>query len=197
MTETAAVESLTTSQAERRARVIRAAMELGAEGGYDAVAMRDVSQRADVALGTIYRYFSSKDHLLAAALVEWITDLEQQVSRRPPRGDTIAERMADILRRATRSMERQPKLSAAVVAALTSNDRQVAECQAEMNAAMTRIQRLAFPDDFDPEIEERVVRAIEHVWFSSLLGWVNGWMGIKAAGDELASASNLMLEQYG
>ena len=62
--------ALTKSQAARRERVIRAAMELGAEGGYDAVQMRDVAQRAGVALGTIYRYFSSKDHLLAAAMVE-------------------------------------------------------------------------------------------------------------------------------
>ena len=57
--------SLTTSQAARRGRVIEAALTLGADGGYDAVQMRDVATTAGVALGTIYRYFSSKDHLLA------------------------------------------------------------------------------------------------------------------------------------
>jgi hypothetical protein len=34
------------------------------------------------------------------------------------------------------------------------------------------------------------------VWFSALLGWVNGWVGITQAGDELASAAHLMLDQY-
>src|SRR5690242_20754542 len=110
---------LTKSQLARRQRVIRAALELGAEGGYDAVQMRDVAQQAQVALGTIYRYFSSKDHLLAAALVEWVEELEQRVAVRPPRGDTIAANMVDILRRATRAMEREPKLSAAVITALS------------------------------------------------------------------------------
>ena len=66
-----APEGLTRSQKARRTRVIEAAMALASEGGYDAVQMRDVAERADVALGTIYRYFASKDQLLAAALVEW------------------------------------------------------------------------------------------------------------------------------
>jgi AcrR family transcriptional regulator len=175
---------------------------LGGEGGYDAVQMRDVSQRAGVALGTIYRYFSSKDHLLAAALVEWTYDLERQVARRPPSGDTIADRLTDILARATRSMEREAKLSAAVLQAMTSSDPSVSDpsvtrCQLEMNEAMTRIQGLAFPDDFPEDVRAGVIRTLEHVWFSALLGWVNGWLEFKVASDELSGAAHLLLDQYG
>jgi AcrR family transcriptional regulator len=189
-------DQLTKSQAARRQRVVLAAMELGAEGGYEAVQMRDVATRANVALGTIYRYFVGKDHLLAAALVEWVNDLERRVSLKPPKGETISSRMVDILRRATRAMEREPKLSAAVVTALSKPDPQVAECQEEVGAVMTRIQALAFPADFDPELAARINRALGHVWFSALVGWVNGWVGIGEAGDELASAVHLMLDQY-
>lgn len=196
MTDIAEPAMLTKSQIARRERVIRAAMELGAEGGYDAVQMRDVSQRAGVALGTIYRYFSSKDHLLAAALVEWTVDLERQVTKRPPTGDSIAERMTDILGRATGAMEREPKLTAAVVTALTSDDPFVSKCQQDMNNVMTRIQSRVFPDDFPSDVREGVIRTLQHVWFSALLGWVNGWMGISATGDELATAAHLMLDSY-
>jgi AcrR family transcriptional regulator len=191
------VDTLTKSQRARRERVIRAAMELGGEGGYDAVQMRDVSQRAGVALGTIYRYFSSKDHLLAAALSEWTHDLERQVARRPPAGDTIAERMADILSRASRAMEREAKLSAAVLQAMTSSDPSVTRCQIDMNDSMKRIQAVAFPDDFPPEIQAGIIRTLEHVWFSALLGWVNGWLDFRVATDELVTAAHLLLDQYG
>src|SRR5881227_2236162 len=66
--ESAAVRSIPASQLARRERILDAAMELAAEGGYDAVQMREVAERADVALGTVYRYFPSKVHLLVAAV---------------------------------------------------------------------------------------------------------------------------------
>jgi TetR/AcrR family transcriptional regulator, cholesterol catabolism regulator len=197
MADTTTTDQLTKSQAARRQRVVAAALELGSEGGYDAVQMRDVATRANVALGTIYRYFSSKDHLLAAALVEWARDLERRVAQRPPKGETIADRVVDVLRRATRTMERDPQLSAAVVTALSSNDAKVADCQREVGTVMDRIQSLAFPEDFDQALKWRITRALGHVWFSSLVGWVNGWFGMSETGDELDSAAHLMLDQYG
>jgi len=191
------VSDLPKGQAARRERVLLAALELGTDGGYEAVQMRDVALRADVALGTIYRYFSSKDHLLAAALVEWARDLERRVGAKPPRGATTADRMEDILGRASRAMERKPRLSAAVVTALSSADPGVAECQEEVGLVMGRIQQHAFVEAFDPELRDQIIRMLGHVWFSSLVGWANGWVGIGQAGDELASAAHLLLDQYG
>ncbi|MBV8950639.1 MAG: TetR/AcrR family transcriptional regulator, partial [Actinobacteria bacterium] len=103
-------DTLTRNQAARRERVIKAAMELAAEGGYDAVQMRDVASRAHVALGTIYRYFASKDHLLAATLVEFAQQIQERLVRQPPRGATSADRTVDIIRRAMKAIERQPRL---------------------------------------------------------------------------------------
>ena len=188
--------TLTKSQAARRERVIRAALDLGASGGYDSVQMRDVATSAGVALGTIYRYFSSKDHLLAAAMVEWTLDLERRVGQRPPKGDTTAERVGDVLRRATRAMEKEPKLSESVVTALLSPDRGAASCQEDVSASMTRILSMALGDDFDPAFQAQVTRTLGHVWFSSLIGWVNGWSGFNKVSDELDLATHLVLDQY-
>ncbi|MFG1925371.1 TetR/AcrR family transcriptional regulator [Cryptosporangium sp. NPDC048952] len=66
---------MTTSswQVERRARILVAAREALEAQEYEAIQMRDVAQRAGVALGTLYRCFSSKEHLYAAVLTEWGT----------------------------------------------------------------------------------------------------------------------------
>ncbi|MGI8710093.1 MAG: TetR family transcriptional regulator [Acidimicrobiales bacterium] len=188
--------TMTSGQAARRDRVIRAALELGASGGYDAVQMRDVANTAGVALGTIYRYFSSKDHLLAAAMVEWVHDLERRVAQRPPKGETVAERVIDVLRRASRAMEREPKLSAAVVTALLSPDAGAAACQEDVAASMTGILASALGSDFDPAFQTQITRTLGHVWFSSLIGWVNGWSGIAKVADEVQLATHLVLDQY-
>lgn len=192
----AEVATLTTGQAARRDRVLRAALELGSVGGYDAVQMRDVANTAGVALGTIYRYFSSKDHLLAAAMVEWVHDLERRVGQRPPKGDTVADRVVDVLRRASRAMEREPRLSEAVVTALLSPDPGAAACQEAVSGSMTDILATALGDDFDPAFQAQITRTLGHVWFSSLIGWVNGWSGIAKVADEVDLATHLLLDQY-
>jgi len=188
--------SLTKSQVARRGRVIEAALSLGAEGGYDAVQMRDVATNAGVALGTIYRYFSSKDHLLAETLVEWASELGRKVSRKPAKGEALSERVIDVLRRATRGMELEPKLSEAVVTALSSTDPHAARCQREVGDVMNNIIASAFPADFDAATRDDICRVLGHVWFSSLVGWVNRWYGINHVGDEVEIAAHLLLDQY-
>jgi AcrR family transcriptional regulator len=167
-------------------------MELAAEGGYDAVQMRDVAARAQVALGTIYRYFASKDHLLAAAEVEWSKEIQRRLAQRPARGDTAADRVADVVRRATRAMERQPRLAAALVTGICSADPAVQECQQEVSAVMAAVLRSGM-DGVDPEIQNGVVRVLAHVWFSALLSWVNGWTDVHQIGDDLEHAARLLL----
>ena len=51
--------------AETRGRIIRAARELIAEGGYVAAQIAPVADRAGVAVGTVYRHFPSKSELFA------------------------------------------------------------------------------------------------------------------------------------
>ena len=48
------------AQRERRKRILDATLALASKGGYDAVQMRAVAERADVALGTLYRYFPDR-----------------------------------------------------------------------------------------------------------------------------------------
>ena len=191
------VESLTEAQAARRQRVLDAAMALGAEGGYDAVQMRAVAGRAEVALGTIYRYFSSKDHLLAATMIAWSADLERQLRQRPPAGDSVAERVVGVVRRATRAMEQTPTLAAALVTAVSAHDPAAASCEREITATIRRV--LAFPmEDLDPEHRARVVRVLTHVWNSALLRWVNGSdqpaEDVASVGADLEDAARLLLE---
>jgi AcrR family transcriptional regulator len=52
-------------KAEVRARVLAAAMDQLAEGGYASASIQQVAKRAQVATGTVYRHFPSKSGLFA------------------------------------------------------------------------------------------------------------------------------------
>jgi len=49
---------------ERERRIFEAAVQVFAQKGYDAATTRDIAEAADVAEGTIFRYFKTKRHLL-------------------------------------------------------------------------------------------------------------------------------------
>jgi AcrR family transcriptional regulator len=186
--------TLTARQAARRERIIRAALELAAEGGYDAVQMRDVASRADVALGTIYHYFSSKDHLLAATLVLWSRDLQRQLELRPVEGETTVDRVLDLLRRTTQGMRRNEMLSAAILTGFMSHGAEVAACQVEVHHVWSGFIANAFDEDVDPVRRAKIIRTLEHVWNSGLVGWTFGWMTLDEAVAELEDAARLLLE---
>jgi AcrR family transcriptional regulator len=196
MTDARSAPTLTKSQAARRERVVRAALELGADGGYDAVQMRDVAARAEVALGTIYRYFPSKDSLLLAVMVHWLGDLEQRVSRRPPAGDTTVERIMDVLGRALASMDRDPRLTAAVIAAMTAGDPASVPAIDEVTRAMARIMQSAFPTDVDPDLEAASAKVLGHVWWSATISWANGMGDIAWVAGELRVAAELLADRF-
>lgn len=191
MQETVA-RPLTRAQQARRQRVIDAAMSLGLEGGYEAVQMRDVAARADVAMGTVYRYFTSKDHLLAATLVHWVELLDARLAQQPARGSSPDERVLDALDRALRAMGRQPKLVAAVFTSLSSPDAGAVGCQQQITRLMEGIVTRAIGEPQPPDPSDRA-RMIGHVWYSALVGWINGWSTMARVHDELAVAVRLLL----
>ncbi|WP_211368179.1 TetR family transcriptional regulator [Microbacterium rhizomatis] len=65
-------EGLPAGQRARRRTILDTARELLDDRPFEAVQMREVGKSAGVALGTLYRYFPSKEQLYAEVLGEWI-----------------------------------------------------------------------------------------------------------------------------
>ncbi|MFD6812292.1 TetR family transcriptional regulator, partial [Streptomyces anthocyanicus] len=120
-----AAPPLTERQEARRRRILDASARLAARGGFDAVQMREVAEAAGVALGTLYRYFPSKIHLLVATMQDQLQHMHTTLRKRPPAGAAPAERVAETLMRAFRALQREPQLADAMVRALTCADRSV------------------------------------------------------------------------
>ncbi|MCQ0022543.1 TetR family transcriptional regulator [Streptomyces somaliensis DSM 40738] len=183
---------LTERQAARRRRILRAGARLAGRGGFDAVQMREVAEAAQVALGTLYRYFPSKVHLLVATMQDQLDGLHAALRKRPPTGEDPAERVAETLVRAFRALQREPQLADAMVRALAFADRSVS---AEVDAVSRRTtaiildaMRLERPA---PE-QLAAVRVIEHTWHSALVCWLSGRASIAQVRLDIETACRLI-----
>ncbi len=185
-----------TAQRERRRRILAATIELASQGGFDAVQMRAVSERADVALGTLYRYFPSKIHLLVSALG---TQFEraaatQTVADFP--GETAADRVLNVLLRNTKMMQRDANLTEALTRAFMFADASVSAEIHSVGMMLTGILTRAIdPSNEDAPTEEQVdvARVIGDVWLSLLVGWVTGRTSAEEVKRSLTVAIRLLL----
>ncbi len=187
------------AQRDRRRRILDATVTLASKGGFDAVQMRAVAQLADVALGTLYRYFPSKIHLLVSALARQFEETEAALGRRTIPGELPSDRVTYVLTRTTRGMQRDPHLTEALTRAFMFADASVAgeihvvglRLTSMLNRALQGDQYVEGTAPTDREIA--IARVISDVWLASLVAWVTGRLTAEQVIEHLDTAVELIL----
>jgi len=183
------------AQRDRRKRILDATITLATRGGFDAVQMRAVAEQADVALGTLYRYFPSKIHLLVSALGREFEKAEAAGRGKPIPGDTPHERVMHVLTRTTRGLQGEPHLTEALTRAFMFAD---ASVQSEihhvgmlMTSMLTRAMHPDKPDLTDEDVA--IAKVIGDVWLAALVGWVTGRTSSEDVTRQMDVAVRLLL----
>ena len=187
---------LSRTQLERRQRILDAATLLASKGGYDAVQMRDVAERADVALGTLYRYFPSKIHLLVSALGRTFEQAEAAMRGKPVPGDTPADRVISVLKKTTRGLQGDPHLTEALTRAFMFADASVAAEIHDVGMLMTSMLTHAMDPERGGEVTDddvAIARVIGDVWLSALVAWVTGRSTAAETAQHMETAVRLLL----
>lgn len=162
----------TSAQNERRQRIIDATIALATKGGYEAVQMRTVAEKADVALGTLYRYFPSKIHLLVTGLAREFEKAQEQLSRQKIPGDSQYERVLYVLHRSTRALQRNPQLTEAMTRAFMFADTSAASEVDTVGALAEQFFTRPMSEGEPTEEDKAIARVITDVWMSNLVAWV-------------------------
>lgn len=189
------VSTMTPGQLARRQRVLDAVVALVAEAGPDDLAMKDIADRSGVALGTIYRYFSSKDHVAAAALAEWAGSFDGRQVQLPSTDGTMADRLVTILRLAVRAYQRQPNFARLLIRAANSTDPFARECYRKMGEGVYATLGEALPA-LPPDERTRVLDVVGAVWYHALVEWVNDRRTITQVYAAVEDAARLVLAGY-
>jgi AcrR family transcriptional regulator len=191
------------SQQRRRRRIVDAAVRLAEKGGFEAVRLRDVAEASDVALGTLYKYFSSKEDILLYALTEAVEGLEASIVGQPPQGKSPLARVTGFFQRAMGFLTRKPRFARALLRSLASGDADTAHKVAAFHLRMTRLIVAALrgerPDlnakltvSAGSKYERDVAFMLQNVWFASLVGWAGGLHPAGDVAEHVRTAAALM-----
>ncbi len=184
------------AQRDRRKRILDATIALASKGGFEAVQMRAVAERADVALGTLYRYFPSKIHLLVSGLARELERGQDRADRAAIPGDTAYDRLLFVLGRITRAMQRDPNLTEAMTRAFMFAD---ATASSEVDTVAKLIERMftqALHSGEPTEEDRAIARVIGDVWLSNLVAWVTRRSSAGDVAERLELTVRLLLTHH-
>jgi TetR/AcrR family transcriptional regulator, cholesterol catabolism regulator len=183
------------AQRDRRKRILDATIALASKGGFDAVQMRAVAEQADVALGTLYRYFPSKIHLLVSALGRELERAEAALRDKPVPGETAADRVIHVMRKTTRDLQGDQHLTEALTRAFMFADASVRDEIRTVGLLLTTmLTRAMHPDRAEVTDEDvAIARVIGDVWLSALVGWVTGRTSAPETARHMEVAVRLLL----
>lgn len=180
------------AQVERRERLLEAARSLASEGGYAAVTMRAVAERAGQGLATVYRYFSSKDHLIAEVHAARGQEVARELQANPPAGNHARDRVVAVCQRLIERVQQDLDLAAAGVMAAASGDPAASSSEQWQTLVIRPCMEAAFGDE-DVGDREELCNLLGHLVFAVMVGLTTGQHDGASANATLESAVGRML----
>ena len=178
---------LTPLQQRRLESLLEVADQLASEGGYAAVNMRAVADKAGVGLATVYRYFASKDHLIAEAGKYRLLGVVDELKPEAPVHSTGIEHVQWLCHKLLEAVHLDRHAASAWLAAITSGDSHASSPsyweQVSLSALLTRLIGR------EPNEEHlSVADIIGHIVFSLAIALGSGRMELEEV-KQIASRS--------
>jgi TetR/AcrR family transcriptional regulator, cholesterol catabolism regulator len=167
-------------------------LELLRDHDYARIQVRDVADRADVALGTVYRYFPSKDHLFGEALVQWAATLRTGITRRPLTGKNPGARLEEVLHRSVRAFSRHPQMAKLVSRFEVSEDPFATQVLDRLKSTTSAVYLDALAG-VDHEVATKTMRVAESVLDATLRSWSAGRLTVDDVYAALSEAVELLV----
>jgi AcrR family transcriptional regulator len=161
--------------APARQRIIDAALALVVEGGYEALQVRAITERAAVSSRTIYTFFPSLDSLLIIAIAERAGgEVYRRLTRGSSRKRSPAGRVEEVIDDLIRIMTDNRALTVGLLRALLSGKPDVAQHVRGFAATTQAVLATAIRPEGPRAVDRETAEILEAIYFSALIGWATG-----------------------
>jgi TetR/AcrR family transcriptional regulator len=83
---------------QQRQDMLKAAFDLFSQKGYHSVSMHEIAEKAEFAIGTLYKFFQNKEDLYKALLLERCDNFEQAITKAIDESDDEVEKLRSYIR---------------------------------------------------------------------------------------------------
>ncbi len=180
-------------QKARHERILRAAVNQGAEYGLERVQMHDIAKEAGVAIATLYRYFPSKTHLFTAVMADQVARMEEAsfTPRKP--GEDPVEAVAELLIGASRGLLRRPLLANAMLQSNNASHASTVSEAGRIDKAFRDLILRTLGLDEPTDHDLRLVRLVEQGWYGIVSQSLNRDIGMADTEADIRLTCKLLL----
>jgi TetR/AcrR family transcriptional regulator, cholesterol catabolism regulator len=176
----------------RRDAILDATLTAAAMGGYEAVQMRVVADHVGIAVGTLYRSFPSKTHLLVSALTREFQRLDDSRDWSAVAA-TPQQRLGMLTARLHSDWQRNPQLIEAMTRAFVVADTTAASAVNQAAVVIERLLAKALGGGDPTEAHRQIAGLIADVWLANLAAFISRRATAAQARDHIDRAVQLLL----
>ena len=162
---------------EMREAIYNAAIGLFIQRGFDNVTIEDITEKVDIAKGTFFNYFSSKDSILPFFIARHLDEVRKRLTRETKRDKTAREKLQRLFSLLGKLViENAPLIKWVLMESfrLKVYQKEKEEVFSNILHIMVAIlkegqEKGEFNKDMDPE---KVAEILESIFFSSSMRWL-------------------------
>jgi len=183
---------ITPEQKKKRQLIVAETMQLITQQG-SALSMESVATASGVSRTTLYRYYTSREHLLAEVTLSAGNTLIKFLENNPPTGKTIGERIENLCHMVTKIAGENEQIMASCISNLSSEDPAVIEIYHDIEKLISGMLGSVLGDSKPKNAE-----MMQSVVFRYLLGSFNlattGKLSYSDVASELTEVCHLLLD---
>jgi AcrR family transcriptional regulator len=185
-----------TASAEKRDRILLAAIRVFADNGYHGARVGDIAEDAGVAHGLLYHYFSSKEEVLRTIFVENWGELVARFRAVEASDEPASQKLEGIAKILLRTWRNDPALVTVMVREVARSQHlqdQVGEVREAFAILQRVIEEGQAAGEFRRDVDARFASWIVYGGLEEVLtGWVLG--GLPDAEDDVTTAEKTAID---
>lgn len=184
---------------ERAQRIVDTAIELAERDGFAAVRLRDVASQAQVALGTVYRRFSSKEDILVAALEQEAVRLQSTVANLDMTNPHPDVRLIAFFESMTEGLCSRPNLARALIRSVSTAEKGLGDKISQFREMVDGLIIAGIRGDVQAPSDDdrRLATLLQNQWFAAMVGWSIDLHPFQTVIEQMRAAVPILLRGAG